>query len=121
MQRSIILLVAFLLTMCANAQNTGITGTITDPTGLPIPGASIQIRNEGTNVVRETTTGETGTYNIPGLESGIYTIRVVKTGFQTLQRAGIQLFVATVTRLDLQLLVGNQAETVTVTGEAALL
>ena len=121
MQRVQILLLASLASLGAYAQSAGLTGKITDPTGLPVPGAPVIVRNEGTNIVRQTTTSESGDCTVPGLDPGSYSVRVSKPGFETLQRDGIRLFVATMARVDLQLPVGNQMQTVTVSADAGIL
>jgi hypothetical protein len=118
---TILLGVVLSLGVSAHAQSAQITGTITDPEGLAVGGASISVRNESTNIHQEIVSTSSGDYTVPGLQSGKYTVRVEKAGFETLERSGITLFVATSTRLDLRLSVGHQTETVTVSAEASLL
>jgi hypothetical protein len=116
-----ILLLAILAAVSAYGQGTGLTGNVTDPSGSAVPGASITVRNEGTNIVRQTTSSDTGDYTVPGLEPGLYSVRVTKPGFETLERGGVRLFVATMARVDLQLTVGNQVQAVTVTADTEIL
>jgi hypothetical protein len=115
------LVVLAISSSAAYAQNADITGAILDPQGAAIPGASVTVTNESTDVHRETLSTKTGDYDIPALVPGNYTIRVQKSGFQTMERTGIALYVATVTRLDLRLVVGHQQETVTVSADTPLL
>jgi hypothetical protein len=105
----------------ARAQNAELAGAILDSQGLAISGATITVTNENTDVHRQTVSTATGNYNVPALAPGSYTIRVQKDGFETMERAGITLNVATVTRLDLRLIVGGKQETVTVNGGSPLL
>ncbi len=105
----------------AYAQNADITGAVMDPQGLAVPGASITVTNQSTDIHREAVSSGTGSYRISSLEPGTYSIRVQKDGFETLERTGVTLFVATVTRLDLRIGVGHSDQTVTVNGDASLL
>lgn len=120
---AIFMTIAFMGASFAAAQ-TGegeITGTITDSAGQLISGASVQIRNEGTNVSRVTKTGRSGVYAVPGLVAGKYSVDVSKPGFVTLHRSGIEVFVATSVRLDVALSVGSRTQTVTVNANANML
>ena len=67
----------------AGAQTAQLSGIITDPTGKGIPEAGIQIRNEGTGVIRTTKSTAEGDYTIPTLAPGSYVLRVQKSGFKT--------------------------------------
>lgn len=64
------------------AQTATIEGTVTDPSGAAIPGASVTATLESTQAVRDATTDEQGRYRIPALPVGTYTIRCQKLGFQ---------------------------------------
>ncbi|QNI37684.1 TonB-dependent receptor [Edaphobacter albus] len=105
----------------AYAQNSQLVGVITDPDGLSIGGAAVEVRNEGTGVFHQTTTTNSGEFTVPGLSSGSYTVRVTQRGFETAERKGITLFVATTTRLDLHLSIGQQTQTVSVDADTVLL
>jgi hypothetical protein len=87
---------------------------ITDPTGKVIPEADIQIRNEGTGIIRITKSTAEGDYTIPTLAPGSYVLRVQKTGFKTAERGGIVLQTDSNLRYDVALSVGEVAETVSV-------
>jgi len=70
----------------ALAQQTlgGITGTISDDSGAVIPGATVKVVGDQTNLTRTMDTSDTGFYLIPNLPIGSYTITVTHTGFETL-------------------------------------
>ena len=53
-----------------------ITGTITDPTGAVVPGATVTITNVGTNISQSTTTGGDGSYRFPLVPPGNYLVEV---------------------------------------------
>lgn len=119
-QRVAILIVLFAAPLMAMAQNARVAGTITDPSGLAIQGAAVMVQNEATNVRHEMTSSSTGDFNVPGLEPGeYYIVRAEKPGFESLSRTGVTLFIATETRVDLRLSVGQQTQMVTVNGEAS--
>src|SRR5262245_29827329 len=59
-----------------------ISGLVVDPTGAVIPGASVTIRNSATNAQFETLTIENGTFNVPALTPGLYTVTVSLPGFK---------------------------------------
>jgi len=98
-----------------------ITGAVTDPTGAVVVGASVELTNVATNTRRVITTNEAGLYNLPQLQPGTYNLRVETAGFKAQERAGINLQVGQVARIDFTLEVGNVTEVVEVTGGAPLL
>ena len=118
--------VALIVTMTgsmssARAQGlTGqISGTVTDSGGGVLPGASVVVKNAGTNSTRETVTGTDGSFVFPDLLAGRYDITVTVSGFKTYEQRGIAL--ASTERLALRAIaleVGGVAETVTVQAEA---
>src|SRR5262245_10536756 len=60
-----------------------LTGNVTDSTGAIVPGVTVKAISQQTNVARETTTNEAGTYSLPFLVAGDYTIEAGKSGFQS--------------------------------------
>ncbi len=69
--------VGFGMVMCLWAQGTDgvLTGTVTDPAGAVIPGASVTAKNAGTGVGKRVETGESGTYVLPGIEGLRFEVR----------------------------------------------
>ena len=111
------------LTASALAQGlTGqITGTVTDAGGGVMPGATVSIKNAGTNQVREAITGADGAFQFPDLLAGTYDITVGVQGFKTYEQKGIVL--GATERVGLRAItleVGQLQETVTVTSDASL-
>lgn len=102
--------------VCASAlaQTAQLSGIITDPTGKGVPEADIQVRNEGTGVIRTTKSTAEGDYTIPTLDPGSYALRVQKPGFKTAERSDVVLQTDSNLRYDVALTVGEVAETVTV-------
>ena len=98
-----------------------IIGTVTDPSGRVIIGASVTVTNERTGDVRTTTTNESGAFTITALQPGGYTLKVEAPGFSTLQRTGLVL--SANERLsvgDLRLSIGAVTETISVVSEGAV-
>jgi TonB family protein len=60
-------------------------GTISDPSGLPVPNATIALSNHKTNQVQMTTSNREGKYSFVGLPAGEYELRVMKQGFAELR------------------------------------
>ena len=81
---------------------------------------TIVITNEDTGIVREITSTAEGSYFASQMVPGRYRISAKLEGFKALDRRGITLTVGQTTTLDLTMEVGGLAETLTVTGEAAL-
>ena len=122
------LAVLFFITMIvgglAAAQTTGrsnITGTVTDPGGAVISGATVMATNIATNVTTSSATNNTGYFEIDSLDAGTYRISVKAAGFEELVRNGVVLNASDVLSLSLVLKIGRSSEVVTVTAEAPLL
>lgn len=116
--------VAFLMLLfclAAAAQQARVSGRVVDPGGAVIPNAAIVAQNEETGVRTEAQSNEAGVYVLPFLQPGRYTISVSQPGFKRFTRSGLVLQTADVITLDLQLEIGDLAESVTVSAEAPLL
>jgi hypothetical protein len=98
-----------------------ISGTITDPSGAAVPGAEVTAKHVETGIARTTVAGPSGRYEISNLAAGSYEVAATSAGFQTSVRSGITLSIGRNAVVDHALQVGNVAEQVTVTGEAALI
>jgi len=94
-----------------------LTGTVSDPSGAAIPGASVKATNTATNNISDTKTSTDGVYTIPFLTPGVYNIEVAAGGFQMLKREAITLAVGQRQVLNLQLTVGQATTEITVTGQ----
>ena len=106
----------------ALGQNTfgEITGTVTDPSGAAIVGATVTVTNPATNVARTTNTNGSGSYNFPSLLPGNYDVKASITGFQTSVRNGVELQTQQTARIDFRLEVGEMTQTMEVSGGAPL-
>lgn len=94
-------------------------GTITDPQGAAVAKAQVTLRNTVTNVERAIESGAEGDYLFQFVAPGQYQVTVKAPGFRTLARSGVELAVTQILRLDLQLSLGDTAETLEVSASAA--
>src|SRR5258708_17946741 len=95
-----------------------IVGTVTDPQGAVVSGAKVTVRNINTGLERATETSADGSYSVPELPIGTYTVTVTQSGFRTSFTTDIAVDVAAEKRVDVALKTGQVAETVEVAGEA---
>ncbi len=109
----------FLLSTVALAQTFRgtILGTVTDPSGNRIAGATVKVHNTGTGLERTATTTPDGSYALSELPIGMYTVTVSQSGFQTSVTSAVEVNVATERRVDVQLQVGKVSETIEVAGD----
>lgn len=108
---------SLLLLVLPAAAQTGlgkITGTVTDSSGLAIPGAEIAATQTETGEVRRTSSNQSGVYVISPLPLGVYRIETRKEGFKAVSRGGVRIDVNSVVTVDLALEVGNVSEKITV-------
>jgi len=105
-----------------HAQSTKVelSGVITDPTGLPVEGAEVQMLNTNTDVAQSVTSGAFGGYHFFALQPASYAITVTKSGFAVLRR-DVVLRVGDQVALDLGLQIGAVSESVNVTAATPLL
>src|SRR6185436_12839583 len=119
--RGFIVLGALLaLPAMAFAQDSVLTGTISDTTGAVLPGVTVQAVNEATGNNYEGVSDGQGVYRIP-VRVGVYKITADLSGFGTVTRTGVQLLVGQTITMNLQMAPSTLQETVTVTGEAPLI
>jgi hypothetical protein len=105
----------------AQSPTADVVGMLRDASGAGVPGATVKIRNVGTNAVREAVSTGTGQFTVASLNPGLYEVAVEKTGFQTLRQTGMELQVGQAARLDLVLQVGSATQTVEVKADVPLL
>ncbi|MFQ5777677.1 MAG: TonB-dependent receptor, partial [Terriglobia bacterium] len=107
MRSSLARVVLFLFTVVAVAVTpalaqltTGsVSGTVVDPTGAVIPGATVTLTNEATGVTREVQTNQVGTFVIDRVRTGSYTLRITVSGFRTFETRDLSVSVGKVSGL----------------------
>src|SRR5262249_5223799 len=94
-----------------------ILGTVTDPSGAVVAGAKVSVKNVNTGMERTTQTSADGSYSVPELPIGTYTVTVKQSGFQTAITNNVVVDVSAERRVDAALKTGQASETVQVSGE----
>ena len=110
------LMAACLLTVSAFAQtSTGrLIGTVSSPDGV-LPGATVVVKNNQTEKEQTVTTNDDGTFVLPQLEVGTYTVTITGTGFKTYVATELKIDVGREYSLNPTLEIGGVTESVTVT------
>jgi Carboxypeptidase regulatory-like domain len=98
----------------AQIRSATLTGTVTDPQKGIVPGATVVITNEGTNVSQELITNDAGLFTAPLLPAGTYSVTVTLSGFAPFKRTGITLNATETVRVPIELTVGTLDQTVEV-------
>src|SRR5216684_3675400 len=118
---SLVLLAMLSFSPPALAQNSAsIKGIVTDPSGAPVPAATVTAKTTETGAERSAATDGAGRYQIVWLAVGQYQVTVTKTGFQEAIRSGIRLVVGQEASVDLKLEVSAVTAEVRVTGDAPI-
>ncbi len=122
--RLILLLSAVIASVAPALYGQGTTGsvvgTVKDSSGAIVAGATVTVRNQGTNTVRNATTTSDGDFNVPLLPPGTYDVTIQKPGFRDAVYKDVTLDVNQTARVDGTLAVGTQSETVNVESAAPL-
>src|SRR5437588_9792600 len=107
-----------LIVSVANAQTTfaTITGTVTDPSGLPIPGSHVEAVQRESGYKYEAQTNQAGVYTLADLLAGTYDLTVSSGGFKEAQVKDVELVSRDVRRLDVVMQIGQVATSVEVSG-----
>src|SRR5207249_2657739 len=99
---------------------TSLRGTVTDPKGAVLQGATVTLNDAATGFSRTTKTGSDGVYQFLQVPPATYTLTVVASGFGTLKRDNVALQVSLPATVDISMEVKGRSEVVEVTGEATL-
>ena len=98
-----------------------IVGTVTDSSGAVVPQAKVTATRVDTGVSQSTVTGSAGTFAIPRLDVGTYTVRVDVSGFAPQTISGVTLDVSQERNLDFRLSLAGVTQTVGVTAAPPLI
>jgi hypothetical protein len=106
-----------LLSAPAFGQSTAASlgGTVMDASQAVLPGAAVTAINTATGVETKTTTNNSGVYNFPSLQPGVYNVVAVISGFQTATKTDVRLGMGSQTRLNFDLVVAGTTTEVEVT------
>jgi len=113
---------SFVFVLAAGAQTTGtLSGTVTDGTGAPSPGAAVTVTPVGGGASQRVLTGSDGTFSIVGLPPGSYRVDVEIAGFKRSSVQNIELVTGSApAQIRVVLQSGDTRETVEVQGSAVL-
>jgi Carboxypeptidase regulatory-like domain/TonB dependent receptor len=116
------LLLAFVISaLPVRAQfNAALQGTVSDPSGAAVSGASVSLAEDSTGVTKSTVTSASGFYRISELPPGHYTLTVSAKGFQQEVVHDIAVSAEHLSGQDVTLKLGQVSESVTVTAQAEL-
>jgi len=109
-----------LLLRAQGETTAAIVGTVLDPTGAAIPGATVQATNEETGAKRIASTNRTGQFNFAQLKPGPYTVKAAAPGFQARTRASVFTGLGQTQTVDFALEVGAAKTELTVSDEPPL-
>ncbi len=96
--------------------NAPLAGVVNDPSGAVVPGATVVVKNNGNGATYNTVTADNGTFVVPSLGPGTYTVTVSATGFKQYVATDVKLMAATPASVRVTLQVGAPTKTVTVLG-----
>src|SRR5665213_639890 len=115
---SIVCLPHLLLSQSSGAAQ--ISGLITDQTSAVVPNAQVRAVQDNTGQVRSTVSSANGSYSLPNLPVGPYTLDITAPGFRHYIQKGIVLAVGEQVQLTISLKLGEVAQEVEVSAEANL-
>ena len=123
MNRRLVLgaLAPFAISAAGFAQSTAtLAGTVTDPTGAVLPGATVTLRNVGTDAERRIVSDSAGQYVLPSLPPGDYSLNVTASGFGGFMVKSLTLQVDQRVTLNVPMALASAGETVQVESSAPL-
>jgi hypothetical protein len=119
--RSLVACLLLTISLFAQFENSEVLGTVHDPSGAPVPSATVTLTNQDTGIEMKTATDANGNYDFFNVKVGRYTVAVEASGFSKATATDISIAVGTRQRVDLTMTVGVVTESVTVTGAASAL
>lgn len=115
-------LVALIMLPASLMAQTGtsgqIAGSVTDPNGGLVPGATVVVTKVDTGEKRTVMTSDDGNFSIANLAIGIYKLSITKTGFKETSVTNVVVNVSSTTRQDVSLQTGVVNEVVNITAES---
>src|SRR5262249_24639182 len=121
LQTVLVLSLCFTSPAYTQTSAASLTGNIRDATGALLPGVTLTITDSARNTSLSALTNDAGSYVIPVLNPGAYSITAELPGFKRFFQEGIVLQVAQVARLDITLEVGQLTQSVDVSATTPLI
>lgn len=124
MSRALVVILALGLATTAWAQTdvttSRIAGTVKDNNGQPLPGVTVEAKNQDTGFTTSSVSSPDGTYRLVNLPTGRYTIQASLSGFNTVSRPNIELRLGSAPTINFNLQLASVSETITVTSRAPI-
>ena len=114
------LVIVFASSAAAQRSDGTISGTVKDPSGAVVPGATVTVTSNQTGAVRATITSDVGNYTAPNLLVGTYTVKIEVAGFAPYTRNNVQVQAAQVVEVSAELVIQANAQTIQVQAGADL-
>jgi len=115
-----LLVLGWVTSSTAQVNTATMSGTVSDPQGLPVKGAKITMINAGTGAQRNAVTDDGGRYNLVGIAPGRYKMTVDGgANFESFEDASIVLTVGESATFDPRLVLKGMQQSVTVSAETA--
>src|SRR5215207_3418852 len=108
MKRFVTLFLTIILLAATAAAQTSkgfIVGSVVDPNGAAVAGATVKITNRDTGATRDTVSQADGTYRLDAVDPGVYTIETSAGGFSTAKIDNINVSAAQTADVPIQLAV----------------
>ena len=105
----------------AQIDTGSIVGTVSDPSGAAIAGATVELTNEATGVTRSVTTNGDGAYQFTAITPGTYSVKAASANFESAVHTHLQIDVQSRPAVDFNLKVGQSSQVVEVTSATPVL
>jgi len=115
---AVVLALALAAGVAAQTFRGSIQGTVVDGSGAAVAAAKVTIKNADTGLTRQTETADDGSFSMPELPIGNYSVSVEKSGFQTSVTNSVRVEVSIDRRIDIALKPGDVAQRIEVSGES---
>ena len=115
------LILSAAVSLHAQTTNGSIEGSVTDPSGGAVAGASVTARNMNTGLTQATTTTDAGIYSLPNLPPGRYSVTVEAPNLKKYAQEGVTVTTGTAVALNILMQLGAVSESVTVSADATQL
>jgi hypothetical protein len=112
------LIAMFAFAASAQSSRGVVSGTVVDPSGAVVEGATVVLLSDETNTESTAVTNSSGFYRFDAVNLGTYSVSVTATGFGKVTKTGIAVSANQTSSVDVALAVGNQEVTVEITADA---
>jgi hypothetical protein len=102
------------------ATGGSISGTVADPSGAVVAGATLRLINTAQQTNYQVVSDRQGLYGFPNLPVGRYDLTITDAGFRAQKKMNLAVDTDSALRVDIALAIGQQSDTVTVTSVAGV-